>query len=232
MTRNRPRMGKTCRAMAVLAFFCALPAPAVDDPLLKSIQNPTAQDVVEPVGLVDWPALARALKADKAAQGRIVSFRELWLAKPGDLAEPLSISGVVLRRFRREPVGQFPALEELWVHTDDDNLLVVTHPSQAKSPDKADITAPGSAVDLVATYMRNVRYNAADEPRVAPWLVARSIVPTGAAPFEQPSLTGTGGTGQTSELMLVLFAVISTSALLRVALFYARRSGRGKGRVT
>ena len=146
MTTVSFRPGKTCRAWLVVAIVCTLNLQAADEAASYVLQNPSAKELAEPVGLADWPALAQALKAGKATQGRIVSFRELWLAKPGELSQPLSISGVVLRRFRRDPVGQFPALEELWLRTDDDNLVLVTNRARARDSEQVDTTAPGSAV--------------------------------------------------------------------------------------
>ena len=224
MTTVSFRPGKTCRAWLVVAIVCTLNLQAADEAASYVLQNPSAKELAEPVGLADWPALAQALKAGKATQGRIVSFRELWLAKPGELSQPLSISGVVLRRFRRDPVGQFPALEELWLRTDDDNLVLVTNRARARDSEQVDTTAPGSAVAIVATFIRNVRYDATDEPRVAPWLVASSVMALGSQLQESPDVTGMATSRSNNDLWLVLLGVITTSALLRVVLLYARRS--------
>jgi len=227
MTRSLPRLGKTCRALTFVAAWSVLRLHASQNPAPDIAHNPPTQEIVEPVGLADWPALAKALKQEKATQGRIVSFRELWQATPAELAEPLALSGVVLRRFRREAVGQFPPLEELWLRTDDDNLVLITNKSKAERNESSDITAPGSAVDIVAKFIRKVRYDASDEPRVAPWLVACSVVAAGSAHGLQPVSTQLKSNGGSSELLLVLLAVITASALLRVVLFYAKRSRSG-----
>lgn len=228
MNQARPGLGKTCRALALAAVLAARILQAAQEPPPGVVQSISSKEVAEPVGLADWPALARALKQDKAAQGRIVSFRELWLAKPGELTEPIAISGVVLRRFRREAIGQFPPLEELWLRTDDDNLLLVTNRSALKASKTADVTTPGSAVDIVATYLRKVRYEAADESRIAPWLVASSIVTAGSPAEHHPGSVPSAGSEGNSELLLVLLAVITASALLRVVLFYAKRNSSGR----
>lgn len=181
--------------------------------------------VVEPVGLADWPKLDKALKKRAPDTGRIVSFRELWQADPKLADEPLVISGVVYRRFRTEPRGQFPSLEELWIRTDDDGLAVVTNvvPPKSATPD-IDRTEPGSAVRLVAWFIRKIRYEAEDEPRIAPWLAS--------AGFEKASETG----GETSPVVpeqandklvfFVILAVIGAITLLRIMLLWSDRSRR------
>jgi hypothetical protein len=181
--------------------------------------------VVEAVGLADWPVLDRALKRPKPASGRIVSFRELWSARPGLADEPVIIAGVVYRRFRSEPQGQFPSLEELWIRTDDDGLAVVTNvvpPISAKS--ERDRTEPGSPVRLVSYFLRKIRYEAEDEPRIAPWLVAKG--------FENESAEPASGVSKAFEesgdsiVLFLILAVIAAVTLLRLLLFWAERTRR------
>lgn len=216
--------------LLICILFGVLPVQAQEsaaDTELKSLQQPTLKEVPESVGLADWPALARALRKDGNVTGRIVSFRELWSAAPGALTEPIAISGVILRRFRREPLGQFPALEELWLRTDDDALVIVTYRSSEKKSESTDTTAPGSAVDVTGTFLRNVRYEAKDEPRVAPWVVASLVRPMGT------SLDGSGTASSERDspddmrkIGLVLLAVVTCTALLRLVIDFARKSGR------
>jgi len=181
--------------------------------------------VVEPVGLADWPVLDRALKRPAPASGRIVSFRELWSAGPGLADEPVIIAGVVYRRFRSEPQGQFPSLEELWIRTDDDGLAVVTNvvpPISEKS--RRDRTEPGSPVRLVSYFLRKIRYEAEDEPRIAPWLVAKG--------FENDSAETVRGVSKTFEksgdsiVLFVILATIVAVTLLRLMLFWSERTRR------
>jgi len=185
--------------------------------------------VIEPVGLADWPALDRALKRPSPGSGRIVSFRELWSARPGLGDEPVLIAGVVYRRFRSEPRGQFPSLEEIWVRTDDDGLAVVTNVVPSKSEkNAADRTAPGSPVRLVAYFLRKIRYEAEDEPRIAPWLVSKGFEK------ENPNAIGTSATGTASvateaddrRVGFVILGVIAAITILRLTLLWAGRSRR------
>lgn len=181
--------------------------------------------VVEPVGLSDWPVLDRALKRPKPASGRIVSFRELWSARPSLADEPVIIAGVVYRRFRSEPRGQFPSLEELWIRTDDDGLAVVTNvvPPKTAKPER-DLTEPGSPVRLISYFLRKIRYEAEDEPRIAPWLVAKG--------FEDESAETVSGASKAFEesgdsiVLFVILAVIAAVTLLRLMIFWAERTRR------
>lgn len=181
--------------------------------------------VIEPVGLADWPNLDRALKRRAPDTGRIVSFRELWQADPGLKDEPLIISGVVFRRFRTEPRGQFPSLEELWIRTDDDGLAVVTNIVPPKD-EKAGIdrTEPGSPVRLVAWFLRKIRYEAEDEPRIAPWLASAGFEKTS----ESAGGSSTGLPAQADDkfVFFVILGVIAAITLLRVMLLWSDRSRR------
>jgi hypothetical protein len=180
--------------------------------------------VVQPVGLADWPTLARALADKPLADGRIVSFRELWEMNPSDLSEPLAISGLVVRRFKRQPVGQFPALEELWIRTDDDGLVMVTNRSKAAPTQGAlDLTAPGMALEIQARMIRKVLYESTDEPRIAPWLVAQKVSVKRSSEGE----TGSNeDSGESQKLIFLIFSIISATAILRLVLAFAARSGR------
>lgn len=213
--------------LCLLKISAGALAQGPSDAELKSLQQPALQEVPEPVGLTDWPALSKALKRDETVAGRIASFRELWSAGPGELKDPIAISGVILRRFRREPVGQFPALEELWLRTDDDALVIVTHKSRDKKQETSDITAPGSAVEVSGIFLRNVRYDAKDEPRVAPWVVASRIRPMGTPqPDARTAAVQAKAEDETRKTGLVLLTVVAGSALLRLAIAFAGRSGR------
>jgi hypothetical protein len=209
---------KTCCAIGLLLICFPIHLMADGD------QKQAVPEQVQPVGLADWPTLARALAFKPVADGRIVSFRELWEMNPSDLSEPLAISGLVVRRFKRQPVGQFPALEELWIRTDDDGLVMVTNRSKAAPTQGAlDLTAPGMALEIQARMIRKVLYESTDEPRIAPWLVAQRVSVKGSSEGE----TGSNeDSGESQKLILLIFSIISATATLRLVLAFAARSGR------
>jgi hypothetical protein len=191
-------------------------------------QKQAVPEQVQAVGLADWPILARALDVKPVAEGRIVSFRELWEMSPSELSEPLAISGLVVRRFKRQPVGQFPALEELWIRTDDDGLVMVTNRSKAaQTQGSLDLTAPGMALEIQARMIRKVLYESTDEPRIAPWLVAQRVSVKGS----DDGATGSNqDSGESQKLIFLVFSIISATAILRLVLGFATRSGR-RGKV-
>ena len=213
---------KTCCAIGLLLICFPINLMADGD------QKQAVPEQVQAVGLADWPILARALDVKPVAEGRIVSFRELWEMNPSEVSEPLAISGLVVRRFKRQPVGQFPALEELWIRTDDDGLVMVTNRSKAAQTQGAlDLTAPGMALEIQARMIRKVLYESTDEPRIAPWLVAQRISVKGSS----EGATGSNqDSGESQKLIFLIFSIISATAILRLVLGFATRSGR-RGKV-
>ena len=213
---------KTCCATWVLLICFPIYLMADGD------QKQAVPEQVQAVGLADWPILARALEVKPVAEGRIVSFRELWEMSPSELSEPLAISGLVVRRFKRQPVGQFPALEELWIRTDDDGLVMVTNRSKAaQTQGSLDLTAPGMALEIQARMIRKVLYESTDEPRIAPWLVAQRVSVKGS----DDGATGSNqDSGESQKLIFLIFSIISATAILRLVLGFATRSGR-RGKV-
>ncbi len=213
---------KTCCATWVLLICFPIYLMADGD------QKQAVPEQVQAVGLADWPILARALEVKPVAEGRIVSFRELWEMSPSELSEPLAISGLVVRRFKRQPVGQFPALEELWIRTDDDGLVMVTNRSKAaQTQGSLDLTAPGMALEIQARMIRKVLYESTDEPRIAPWLVAQRVSVKGS----DDGATGSNqDSGESQKLIFLIFSIISATAILRLVMGFATRSGR-RGKV-
>lgn len=220
--------------LAILLYsycYCGpISAQSDDQTFLDPKQAEASLDTAEPVSLADWPALFRALNTTSEAPGRIISFRELWDAKPGSIIGQISLSGLVIRRFRREAIGQFPPLEELWVRTDDDGLILVTSRSQSKSNDEvtteSDPTGPGKAITVSGQFLRKIRYEAADSPRIAPWIVAETITPQ-VIEFLPQTGSPFGGSSQNS-LMMAIWMIVASAAGLRLIMTlmnrYATRS--------
>jgi hypothetical protein len=197
---------------------------AADDHAQESADLQSA----EPVGLADWPMLFKSLNRGVPGEGRIVSFRELWEKSPEELDGPLTVSGLVLRRFRREAVGQFPPLAELWVRTDDDGLVLLTirqdWPKEYSRKYVEEATAPGRMIEATCWFVRRVRYKAEDAERIAPWLVAANINNGGEA--GAPVATGSG---QSGTMILLVWVTVASAAVLRVLVNWANRPRRKAG---
>ena len=75
--------------------------------------------------------------------------------------------------------------------------------------------------------IRKVLYESTDEPRIAPWLVAQRVSVKG-------SVDGATGlnqdSGESQKLIFLIFSIISATAILRLVLGFATRSGR-RGKV-
>ncbi|MFM7317366.1 MAG: hypothetical protein ACKO5E_10495 [bacterium] len=221
--------GTLSRAISLLPVFLLFPAflsPVIaqDDPAQVSADLQSA----EPVGLADWPMLFKALNRPAAAEGRIVSFRELWDKSPDELEGPLAISGLVLRRFRREAVGQFPPLAELWVRTDDDGLVLLTMRDDSRRDDSKRLleqaTAPCRMIEARVWFLRRVRYQAEDAERIAPWLVLSTINDEGTSPAGPA-----GSGGDSASWMLLVWATVASAAVLRVLVNWVNRPRRKGG---
>lgn len=243
---NRDNSGrfKKSRILAIsallIASFCAAHStraePVIQEPSQNTIdpaihelnKNQPLADLqtAEPAGLADWPALFQALNRTTRTEGRIVSFRELWDAKPNELNDALKIHGRVIRRFRREAVGQFPALQELWIRTDDDGLIVVTTkaPQSGANQSPNDPTKPGSDVALTGYFLRKVQYEAEDSARIAPWIVAREIHRQHSGSFLENEISGEN-VGQ-SWTLLILVTAMSAAALRLIVVIVQRQFRR------
>lgn len=197
--------------------------PAIHD--LNKNQPPVDLQTAEPAGLADWPALFQALNRTTRTEGRIVSFRELWDAKPNELSDALKIHGRVIRRFRREAVGQFPALQELWIRTDDDGLIVATTKAPQLGTDQSpnDPTKPGSDVALTGYFLRKVQYEAEDSTRIAPWIVAREIHRQHSGTFLENEISDEK-VGQPWTLLILVTAM--SAATLRLIVVIVQRQFR------
>lgn len=214
----------------LLLLFISLTAWTLraDDPAIQDGPSTDAEPVLqtaEPVGLADWPLLFRALNRKTTSPGRIISFRELWDAAPDTLTQPLELQGLIIRRFRREPVGQFPALDELWIRTDDDGLILVTTKADRSETavDQEDITKPGSPVQINAYFLRKVQYEAADTQRIAPWLAAYRITSSNSG---NEFLSENKSQGNANSWMLVVWATLASAVCMRLLLvFFQRQSG-------
>jgi hypothetical protein len=140
------------------------------------------------VGLADLPAYRAALSGRASAEGQIqdqgqtpprVSFRDLWDHPEAWRGRRVRVVGRVARIFRQDAVGDFPPLAELWMNTPRGDLFCLAFPAEGTIPE------PGSEVEFTGTFLRTIRYRAADQARLAPWVVGDrppALVASGPSP--------------------------------------------------
>jgi hypothetical protein len=92
-------------------------------------------------------------------------------------------------------VGSFPALAEVWLRTAEGDLLCVVFPQLGAAEDltgakpKDVVPETGQHVTFAGTFLKTIRYPAADQPRLAPLIVGNRppMLTTEAAPAAEPS---------------------------------------------
>ncbi len=117
-----------------------------------------------------------------------VGFKDLWEQSERFRGRRVVVEGRVCRIFRQGPIGQFPALAELWISSPagEPFCLVVpqsigTSASEAASSGgkrrEADGTIPemGASIRFTGTFLKMVRYAAGDVARLAPLLVGNQL---------------------------------------------------------
>jgi hypothetical protein len=162
--------GRPARLLTALVFALAVfPAP------VPGQEPPDAGD--QALGLADLPAEHAALAGKATIDGpraadppRPLSFPDLWDHPEEWRGRRVIVRGAVARVFRQGAVGSFPPLVEGWLSTPEGNLLCVVFP-QPKGPGGDPPLEAGRRVDFTGTFLRPIRYAAADQPRLAPLVV-------------------------------------------------------------
>lgn len=134
-----------------------------------------------PLALSDLAAYRKALIAGPAQPpAQAVGYRALWEHPQAYEGKRVQVEGRIVRRFRQGAVGTFPALIEAWAVTP------AGEPSCWIFPDAAGPAPAGAAtVRFVGTFLRRIRYEGADVPRLAPLIVGPSA--PSAAPSPPPA---------------------------------------------
>jgi len=148
-----------------------------------------ADDKEQAFGLADVPAEHAALAGKATVDGphaadppRAVSFRDLWDHPDDWRGRRVVVRGTVARVFRQGAVGSFPPLVEGWLSTPAGDLLCVVFPRLGPGDRPIE---PGHKVAFTGTFLRPIRYAAADQPRLAPLIVGdRPPAPVKGAPGE------------------------------------------------
>jgi hypothetical protein len=134
-------------------------------------------DLAARLGLADLAAYRAALSgkatADAGEAGASVapsrvSFRDLWDHPDTWSGRRVSIRGRLVRAFRQQAFGEFPPLVEAWLSTPQGDLFCVVHPQPG--PEQSDPQI-GNQVRFTGTFLKMIRYAAADTIRLAPLIV-------------------------------------------------------------
>jgi hypothetical protein len=184
------------RVMVVIAFVFAL-ALALFARLSPASGQTDKPDEGDRLGLADLPAEHAALAGKATIDGpeadappQSVTFRELWNHPEAWRGRRVRVQGTIARVFRQGAVGSFPPLAEAWLSTPEGDLLCLVFPQQDRRGQKTDSTAgpaqktrdeppparelesePGRRVTFTGTFLKTIRYPAADLARLAPLIV-------------------------------------------------------------
>jgi hypothetical protein len=204
------------------------------------------EDLESRLGLTDLPAEHAALSGKATIDGphasdplRPVSFRDLWDHPKTWRGRRVQIQGSTVRIFRQGPVGSFPALAEVWLRSSEGDLLCVVFPQPGPTEDltgarpQAVVPETGQHVTFTGTFLKTIRYPAADQPRLAPLIVGNRppipILETEAAPAAVDSRSRPGPTFESwspAAWVFVLALGLVAAALLAWQQF--RNPVRGK----
>ncbi len=139
---------------------------------------------------------ATADEARPADPSSSVGFRDLWTRPDAYRGRRVTVRGRLERTFRQGAVGSFPALVEAWVFSTSGDPFCVVYSQAGAGPgtgaSPSGISAPGTSTDghrgdarpagpagpgpgrvvrFTGTFLKMVRYVAADGDRLAPLIV-------------------------------------------------------------
>jgi hypothetical protein len=138
-----------------------------------------------PLELADLAAYRAALDDRNGANVAPLpaSFRELWEHPEAFGGRRVQVEGRLVRRFRQPAVGTFPALSEVWMTNPSGDPLCLVYPASGEPP-----ASPRQPVRFVGTYLRRIRYQGGDVPRLAPLIVGpRPPAPIALSPAHFPT---------------------------------------------
>jgi len=187
-------------------------------------QEPMEDDA--PLGLGDLAAERAALsgKFENDEPPRPTTFRELWDHPGENRGRRVIVSGRIVRIFRQDPSGDFPALVEAWIEEPPGNLFCAVFEPR---PD-ADVEI-GRLVAFTGVHLRRIRYEAGGGARLAPLIVGaeppriEKPAPADKGKAVAPPAPAPGRPGSGLAWTLVWLA-----ALAAVAAILARRSLYGQ----
>ncbi|MDG3002491.1 hypothetical protein [Paludisphaera mucosa] len=186
-----------------------------------------------PLGLGDLAAEHAALagKTGDSSPPRPATFRTLWDRPDEFRGKRVRVAGRVVRVFRQDAVGSFPALAEAWIEEPSGDLLCILFPA----PERGEAVARGTPASFTGVYLRRVRYQAGGD-RLAPLIVgpAAPSVETPStrveAASEESRLPDWPGPIATVGLFVGLAAVSGLLAWRSLAAPVGRDARRGRRR--
>ncbi len=98
-----------------------------------------------------------------------ITFRDLWSHPETYQGRRVQVEGRIVRRFRQGAFGTFPPLVEAWAVTPTGDPFCLVFPD----PGAGDRTTPASttSVRFAGTFLKRIRYQGGDMPRLAPLIV-------------------------------------------------------------
>ena len=142
--------------VAALALGPGLPRASADDAAL---------------GIADLAAYRAALidQPGSTSEGSpvAVGFRELWSHPEVYQGRRVQVQGRVVRRFRQGAFGTFPPLAEVWAVSPAGDPFCLVYPE----PPARSASEPTGTVRFVGTFLKRLRYQGGDGPRLAPLIV-------------------------------------------------------------
>ncbi len=234
-------------AVSVAIGLCA---GAVDD-ALETISQLTLADLAAYRAALSGKAIADSAEATDPPLK--VGFRDLWERSDRFRGRRVTVDGRVSRIFRQGPVGQFPALAEIWINSTVGDPFCLVVPQGRDTPASAGAIAnraaagtmrplpgPGMSVHFTGTFLKIVRYTAGDAARMAPLIVgdqppvivpgtnqtggARSAVASGAIAAQNPLALRTWSPASWLIALLLMAVVGSLLARRHLEFSFRRRT--------
>lgn len=202
------------RALAALGGIVAALAPG------PGLPRASADDTA--LGIADLAAYRAALtdRPGSTPEGLpvAVGFRELWNHPEAYQGRRVQVQGGVVRRFRQGAFGTFPPLTEVWAISPagDPYCLVYPEPPARSTPE------PIGTVRFVGTFLKRLRYQGGDGPRLVPLVVG----PRPPAALERAPSMAPNSSRSFPWLDWTIGLVAATSVALVLAWQHLRRPSR------
>ena len=177
-----------------------------------------AQDADSRLNLADLAAYRAALRPPAAGADAAIyaGFGEIWSRPERFQGKRVRVEGQLARTFSTAAVGAFPDLTEAWLTTPSENPFCLVYPKDRGSP------RLGTKLVFEGTFLKLVRYQGGDEPRLAPLIVGPG------PPVEVSSAAAAPSLGFSK----VDWAVAGVPAVLALLWIVARHASRPRPRAT
>ncbi|GAC1451589.1 MAG: hypothetical protein NVSMB9_36580 [Isosphaeraceae bacterium] len=148
---------------------------AVSGGLVALALSVRAEEPPNGLSLADLGPYRAALDGASASVPAIpVTFRALWEHPEHYQGRRVRVEGRVARRFRQGSFGTFPSLCESWILSTAGDPFCLVFPIARKTDDVTTHTedaVSGTLVRFEGTYLKRLRYQGGDAPRLVPLIV-------------------------------------------------------------